>query len=72
MPFNPAHEAHAIDRVSATVIFSPDPLTTAEWLPVLLATHSIAEKSGFKDFQEGIVASFVLATQPGIMATATT
>jgi uncharacterized protein (TIGR04255 family) len=73
MPFDPAHEAHAIDRVSASVLFGPTPpLTTTEWLPVLMATHAIAQDVGFGTYQEGMAAQFSLNNEPGIMASATT
>ncbi len=57
MPFVPVHDAHAIDRVSATILFSA-PVASDDWLPILLKGHGVAKDIGFPKFQESLTAAF--------------
>lgn len=71
MSFVPVHEAHAIDRVSATVLFSA-PVASDDWLPILVKAHGVAKDIGFPKFQESFTASFSATADAGTPAVATT
>ena len=58
MAFFPAHEAHAIDKVSATITLDGAPIKSDDWLKVILATAELGKDRGFSSFSEGIGAAF--------------
>jgi hypothetical protein len=60
MTFVPAHEAHAIDKVSAAIILA-SPVSADEWLPVILKAADFARQ---RDVLAGITGPAFAGTSP--------
>lgn len=67
MPFAPAHQAHAIDKVTATITLGGAVVQSDDWLRVLQATLAFGQSRGFTSFAEGVAAAFnVSQAAPGV------
>jgi uncharacterized protein (TIGR04255 family) len=65
MPFVPAHEAHAIDKASATISLGGPSVQSDDWLKILLTTAELGKSRKFTHFTEGVGATFsVVHTDP--------
>jgi uncharacterized protein (TIGR04255 family) len=61
MSFAPAHQAHAIDKATATLTLGSAVVQSDDWLRVLQATLAFGQSRGFTSFAEGVAAAFNVA-----------
>lgn len=64
MVFVPIHDAHAIDKVTATLVLGGAPVTANHWLPILESVTKLGRELEFPDFHELLAASFSMDQAP--------